>query len=72
MIGYGQFEPASSSLILGFKVVITNINLTTFLYNWTTYQVSTCLLHYMYLAIQYETTTFYTDIKYLACNKFYR
>jgi hypothetical protein len=59
MLGYGQFQPTSSALILGFNFSITSVNRTAFTYSLSCYQVVTFLLHYNYLAVQAETATFY-------------
>ena len=67
MLGYGQVEPATNNLRLGFNVTITSVSLSGFSYNVTTYDVVTVLLRYNYLGIQFEQTSFYTDIKHLTC-----
>jgi hypothetical protein len=70
MIGYGQLEPASLAFSIGFHLSITSSNSSGFNYTLVTYDVTTVLLHYLYLAIQYETNSFYTAAYSYSCNTY--
>lgn len=67
MIGYGQVQPVSSSQQLGFKLTITGINFTSFNYTVASYDVTTVLLRYNYMAVQLEQSTFYLERISLTC-----
>jgi hypothetical protein len=71
MIGYGQFQPTSPTQRLGFRFDITGLNRTSFNYTVNNYDVITFLLHYNYMAVQQEETTFYLAMEQLTCALLY-
>lgn len=68
LIGYTQTPPALPTLPFGFRINIFNVNSLNFTYNITVYGSMVYALSYLYLAIQYDTNVFYTDMVTLTCN----
>jgi hypothetical protein len=62
MIGFAHSPPSLPTTPFGLRIVITGVSLLNFTYNITTYGCTVIDLHYLYLAVQYDTSTFYMDI----------
>jgi hypothetical protein len=67
MIGYSVSTPPLPTVPFGLRIVITGVTLLNFTYNITTYGCAVFDLHYLYLAIQYDTSTFYMAIVSQTC-----
>lgn len=61
MIGYSHSAPSLPNDTFGFRITITNVTNLNFTYSLTTYGCQVYDLHYLYLAVQYDTTTFYME-----------
>ena len=68
LIGYTQTPPTLPTSAFGFRITIFNVNTVSFTYNITVYGSTVYALNYLYLAVQYDTNVFYTDIVSLTCN----
>jgi hypothetical protein len=68
MIGYVHAPPSGPGQSFGFHTFITTTSLLTFTYNVSTFGYGVVDLHYLYLAIQYETSTYFMGIISQTCN----
>lgn len=61
LIGFTHTPPSLPSTTFGLQITITSIAQLKFYYNISTYGCSVVDWHYLYLAVQYEASTFYMD-----------